>query len=149
MNTGLHQHRRSYTWHTQPLDLAQRLGLKSLNGSRKIGRNDIDIIIGEQPKSRPSNRIGRMRPNRSQVRPVGVGKRKTVTGDASADGMDQQSPNSDGRGLQIDNIGSFQIDWRDIHSRAEMMDSGKPFDALATRHPYPPSPLRRNEVPHE
>ena|ERR1700689_418846 len=141
--------RRCYTSHTYALNLARKPGPKPRGGSGKIGRNDIDIFVGEEPWPGPSDRGGRLRPNRSKVGPVGVSKRKTVIWDGGADGVDQQLPDSDGRGLQIDNIGSFQIDWRDIDARAEMMESGAPIGTPTAGHPYPPSPLWRNEVPHE
>ena len=139
---------RSYTWHTYAPNIAGVL-CGNAESARDSARNEIDILIGKKPIPRPNNGGSRRGPDRSQVRRIGILESETLIRNDGGGDVDQQSSDSDSSGLQIDNIGSFQVDWRTIKASAEMIDAGQPFDALATGYPYPPSPLWRGEVPHE
>jgi hypothetical protein len=139
---------RSYTSHTYAINLARLDGCAE--SARDGSRNEINLVIVEKLVPRPDDVGSGLGPDRPEIGRVGILKRKTVTGNGGADTVDKQLPNADGAGLYIDNIGGFQIDWRAVDARAEMIDSSKPVRACPTpRNPNPPSTLWCGESLHE
>ena len=85
---------------------------KPLIGSLQVGRNDINVIVTDQPCRRPSD--GRPDgPDRAQITLARIVESETMPDDGRTDSVDQQRPNPDRCALNVESIGRFQVDWRD------------------------------------